>query len=230
MRAFCFSPDRIFSPLRGFVLLLLLGAAGIFFLKAQEDAEEGDPFTRAYRQALIAFNQADFEAAVKHARAAGALKPTDPKPVLLQGRILMEKNDLAAAIKQIEAAVAVDAQYASSHRYLAEALFRQKDFSKAVMSLQEFLRLSPKDPDGILLLVYCQTGQKDLAAAGNAAAKLDPFDANHPGFYFAKAAMARSLGKSAEAEKHLQNARVLYGNTTYAEYARDYLRLAAEKN
>jgi tetratricopeptide (TPR) repeat protein len=230
MRAFCFLPDRIFTPFRWFVFFSLLGTAGIFFLKAQEDGNEGDPFTRAYRQALIAFKQEDFEAAAKHAQAAGALKPSDPKPALLQGRVLMEKNDLAAAVKQIEAAIAVDPQYPSSHRFLGEALFRQKDFPKAVLALQEFLRLSPKDADGILLLAYCQTGRNDFAAAGTAAAKLDPFDASHPGFYFAKAAMARSLGKPAEAEKHLQNARVLYGNATYAEYARDYLRFAPEKN
>lgn len=191
--------------------------------------ENDDSFTRTYRKALVAFKEDDLATAQAAAEEAQKLKPDDSKPVLLLGRIATAKKDYATAEKLIQSVITQNPRNSISFRYLGELYFAQHDFYKAEHTFSDWLKADPKNPDALLWCAYAEVGRDDLAAAGAYTVQMDPFHPSHPGFYYAKAAIARKAGKPADAEKNLQAARTIYGNATAAEFMKDYLLLFAPK-
>jgi tetratricopeptide (TPR) repeat protein len=202
-----------------FVLSFMLGSVGV--------AAEGN-FEETYRSALIAFKNEKWEEAQTQALAAEKLKPEDAKPTLLRARLAQAQKQWKEAEKLASEAIKKDGHYPPVQFYTGEIYFGQRKWSEAQVFFHEALQLRPNDPDIILKLVYCNLGTKDSGAATTRLTKLDAFHASHPGYYFAKAAIARSAGRLEESDKIIQNARTLYGNLTLNDFMKDYLFLFSD--
>lgn len=185
--------------------------------------EKSSPFLDSYRAALIAYKNGDYKTARAAAQEAQKLKANDAKLKLLEGRIALELGEFQNAEKLIKEGIAADPDYPLSYQYMGDVYLREHQYMSAIDSYQEFLRHKPKDPDGLLKLVYCHIGRKDLSAAGQTLLQLDQFNDIHPGYYFAKAAIATATGKPVEAEKNFQTVRTMYGNDTFALFMKTYL-------
>jgi tetratricopeptide (TPR) repeat protein len=210
--------------------LIYFGAvigAGVISVIGAEATEEksSDAFTETYRTAVIAYNHGDLAAAKSGAEAAQKLKPDESRVELLLGRVALEEKDYATAEKEIKDAAASAHPPELAYEFLGDVYLRQRNFAKARDAYQNFLEAKPKNPDGVLKLIYSELGAGNLAAAAERLLQLDPYNEVNPGYYFAKAAMAKAAGKPAASENHLQMARTMYGNRTFAQYMRTYLEL-----
>jgi tetratricopeptide (TPR) repeat protein len=200
------------------LLLALLSAAA-------EQAE--DAFTETYRTAFIAYKNGQWEEAKTQLAKAEQINAKDPKVAMLKGRIALEEGDFTTAEKLISQALPSDGSADPGYQYLGDVYLRSRNYQKARDAYQNFLRAKPRDPDGMLKIVYADVARNKLAEANQQAGQLDAFSDLHPGYYFAKSAIARASNKNDEAEKILQKARTLYGNQIFAEYLKNYLHIFA---
>lgn len=206
----------------GFCLL-----AAILPLHAQDinNVPAGSSFAEDYRAALIAYKNGEYKTAREEAQKAQKAKADDPKLKILQGRIALELGEYPLAEKLIKAGLDAAPDYIPGYEYLGDVYFRQRQYIPAMDAYQQYLKLRPKDPDGVLKMLYCHVGRNDLSGAGKQLVMLDQFSDLHPGFYFGKAAIAQASKKVDAVEKNLQLARTMYGNDTFATYMKTYLIL-----
>jgi tetratricopeptide (TPR) repeat protein len=174
---------------------------------------------------VIAFNHGDWPGAKSAVEAAQKIKPEEPRAKLLLGRIALEQGDFATAEKEIKAVTVSEHPPELAYEFLGDVYFRKKDYLQSRDAYATFLGQKPKNEDGVLKLIYSELGAGNVMTASEELLKLDPYNDVHPGYYFAKAAIAQASGKAAQAEKHLQMARTMYGNKTFADYMKTYLEL-----
>lgn len=182
-------------------------------------------FAETYRAALIAYKNGDYKTAREETQKAQKLNAADPKLKILQGRIALELGEYLPAEKLVKEGLTAAPDYTPGYQYLGDIYFRQKQYVPAIDAYEQFLKGRPKDPDGVLKLVYCHVGRNNLSEAGKQLLLLDQFSDIHPGYYFGKAAIAQASGKKELAEKDLQLARTMYGNETCAVHMKTYLIL-----
>jgi tetratricopeptide (TPR) repeat protein len=204
--------------------LILLGAVAAQAAGEEENVPK-DPFARAYQAALVAYKNDDYTAARQAADEAKKLRPDDPKLSLLLGRIATAQKDYPVAEQAITAALKADAHNTQAQRALGDLYFHQRDFPKATAAYEDYRHATAGGADALVMLAYCAIGGGDLAKAGEYARELIPFSAEHPGYNFVQAAIAKSSGNDAEAERQLQVARVNHGVSLVTEQMRDYLLL-----
>ncbi len=209
---------------------LLLGCcllAAILPLHAQDINNVPAPssFAEDYRAALIAYKNGEYKTAREEAQKAQKLKADDPKLKILQGRIALELGEYPLAEKLVKAGLEAAPDYTPGYEYLGDVYFRQRQYVPAMDAYQQFLKLRPKDPDGVLKMLYCHVGRNDLSGAGKQLILLDQFSDLHPGYYFGKAAIAQASKKVDAVDKDLQLARTMYGNDTFATHMKTFLIL-----
>jgi beta-barrel assembly-enhancing protease len=115
-----------------------------------------EDFKRATRLAVIATGRLDYEEGrFQSAKAmfdkAVRVWQDDPIPHFYLGKIALETGAgpeaVDAAIKELEASVTADADYAPAHRDLGLAYYRKGDRAKAITSLEKYLVVDPKAKD-----------------------------------------------------------------------------------
>jgi protein O-mannosyl-transferase len=119
---------------------------------------------------------------------------------------LRARGDLAAAIANFQAAVAIQPEYASAQNNWGEALLHEGRPEEALPHVREALRLSPGLPEAHVTLaaILSRQGQADAALREyRAALELDPEDADADA---GAGAILTDLGRSAEAMADLTEA------------------------
>ncbi len=221
---------------RALILVGLMLVQGAALPGWSAENTPADSTLTPYQKALLQYKSGHYEEARTAITAAESAKPGDPATELLKARILTELGDFPGA----EAAIKPIAGENATPEVLivfGDLYLRKGNSAKASTIYEQVLKVKPADPDILLKIVYARIGAGDLTTAEKVASQLkpfdpttDPLDPKHPGnpaYYFAKAALAQSTGKSAAAEDDIQTARTLYGITTANRYLKTYLEVIA---
>jgi tetratricopeptide (TPR) repeat protein len=192
---------------------------------AQDPAPE-DNDSSPYHQALLNYKSGHYDAARLAIDDAEKANPNDLATAVLKGRILTEQGDFADGATLLRRFLSptgpVGVQMA-----LGDLFLRQRDFGAAGNMYDQALQLKPNDPDIMLKLIYAKINTSDLVSAGKYASELKPLDQFNPAYYFARAALAETTGKSEEAEQDIETVRTIYGITVANRYLRTYLQVFA---
>jgi tetratricopeptide (TPR) repeat protein len=199
-------------------------------LRAEDAPEIQDNDRSPYHVALLEYKAGKFQ------EACDVLQGTDPAKqdanfVILNSKILTELKRYDEGEKILRSRLTptgpVEIQVA-----LGDLLLRKRSFDRAAKYYSLASQAKPDDPDITLKLVYADIGAGDLVDAGQIASHLTPLDSKNPyddhaSYYFAKAALAQTTGKTQEAEDNIETARTLYGITITNRYLKTYLEVFA---
>ena len=191
-----------------------------------------------YSEAMVAYKAGDND------KAFDAIKGVDPTAqddnfIVLEAKILTElkrydegEKLLKDRIKERQQAAAPAAVTDPLLTELGDLFLHKRAFDRAEKFYAAALHDRPSDPDLTLKLVYTHIGDNDLRDADQLASTLSPFDPKNPyddhaAYYFARAALAQSLGRTQDAEDDIQEARTNYGVTVTNRYLKTYLHLFA---
>jgi tetratricopeptide (TPR) repeat protein len=213
--------------------LILLGAMN--FARAEsEQTIPDDTDTSPYHEALFDYKSGKYEEAQAAINVAEKARPGDPATEILKARILTETSDFAgakAALEGLNGNPALTPEL-SDMRTMAfgDMCLRKRSYDEATKFYESLLARKPGDPDLTLKIVYARIGASDLVGAGQTASHLTPMDPKNPyddhaSYYFARAALARATGKSAEEEEDIQTARTIYGISVANRYLKTYLEV-----
>ena len=190
----------------------------------------GDSDQSPAHQALLAYKAGKLEEA---ASVFNGLDPAtlDDNAIILESRILTELKRYDEGEKLLRSRLA-GANAVAVETALGDLLLYKHSFPRAVKYYGAVLQAKPDDPDIILKLVYAKIGAADYVGAGQDASRLSPLDPKNPyddhaSYYFARAALAQSAGRSQEAEDQIQAARTNYGITVTNRYLKTYLQVFA---
>ncbi len=216
----------------GFLLL----PAWAIPLRAQAPPEVEDHDNSPYHVALLNYKSGKLDEALSAISDAEKAKPGDVPVEMLKARILTELhqfNDAEKVLKDLEGNAGLTPSYEDARTLtLGDLYLRWHHFDKAAKYYGILLAAKPNDPDLMLKMVYASVGISDFVTAGKLASQLKPLDADHPDYYFAKAALAQAAGKSEDAEADIQTVRTIYGITISNHYFKTYLQVfsAAERD
>ncbi|NWG12469.1 MAG: tetratricopeptide repeat protein [Acidobacteria bacterium] len=140
-------------------------AASLFDHVVKKDPKDYEAWTEL---GTTRFNQEKLGDAERAYRSALALKPEFQPAQLNLGKVLMAQKDYERAIEALDLAVKSQPQSADAHYLLGESYLQVKKGSKAVVHLNEAIRLDPSgkaDAHLRLAALYNAAGMKDRAAA-----------------------------------------------------------------
>ena len=194
-----------------------------------------------YSEAMVAYKAGNYD------KALGAIEGVDPAAqddnfVILEARVLTELKRYDDGEKLLKDRIQAEEQKQAKPAVLDELLLALGDlflhkraFDRATKFYTAILKDKPNDPDLTLKLIYCHIGENDLRGADQLATKLSPFDPKNPyddhaSYYFARAAVAQSLGRTQDAEDDIQEARTNYGVTITNRYLKTYLHFFSAAN
>lgn len=179
--------------------------------------------------ALALFQEGKIEEAAKKIEQELAEVAADKKGSLLEtkGRIQLAQHKPKQALQSLNQALDANPNLIMAPFYMGEAEFQQKHWPEALSTYAHVLSEKKiKDPRDVLLkVIYCQVAVNRLSEAGQMLNKFDLFDGQHPGYYFAKAAIARATGKAEGAQAMLSQVQTLYGLPVFNRYQADYFSL-----
>jgi tetratricopeptide (TPR) repeat protein len=187
-----------------------------------------------YSEAMVAYKAGDYD------KAFAAIEGVDPTMqddnfIILEAKILAElkryddgEKLLKERIQIREKQQAKPAQTDPLLTDLGDLLLHKRSFDRSAKFYTVVLKDQPNEPDLTLKLIYCRIGENDLRGADQLATTLSPFDPKNPyddhaAYYFARAALAQSLGRAQDAEDDIQQARTNYGVTVTNRYLKTYL-------
>jgi tetratricopeptide (TPR) repeat protein len=210
--------------------LIFLGLSPLLRAEVAPPIQDND--TSPYHVALIDYKAGKFQDALdalKQGPPGGATPADAEKVVVLESKILTELKRYDDGEKLLRGLL-TPAGPTEIQLALGDLLLRKRSFDRAAKYYALALETKPDDPDIILKLVYTQVGAGDLLQAGQYASRLSPIDPKNPyddhaSYYFAKAALAQSTGKTAEAESEIQTARTVYGVEVTNRYLKTYLEV-----
>jgi predicted Zn-dependent protease len=211
---------------RSWLVLVLLFACALA-LRAEDKLPPPpvDTNTSPYHLALLAYKNGHYDDAFKAINAAEQAAPDDVSTEILKARILTEQHDFATGEALLQKLIASKDGGYEAQITLGDLYLRRHDFSDAVKIYDQCLAQKPNDPDILLDLIYALIGTGDYVTAGKYFSQLKPFDPDHPSYYFAKAALAQSTGKTSEIDEDLETVSTIYGTATANRYLRTYLQV-----
>ncbi len=191
-----------------------------------------------YSEAMVAYKAGSYDAAF------AAIQGVDPATqddnfVILEARILTElkryddgEKLLKERLQAEEQKQAKPAELDPLLTELGDLLLHKRSFDRSAKFYAAVLKDKPNDPDLTLKLIYTCIGENDLRGADKLSSTLSPFNPkdpydDHAAYYFARAAVAQSQGRTEDAEEDIQEARTNYGVTVTNRYLRTYLHFFA---
>lgn len=115
-----------------------------------DHAIKSDPgYSLAYTAMAAAFNQLHrFDEAIRSADRAISLSPSSWQSYFEMGKAYVGKADYQRALQQLAKAQGfIPKDYAPLHLVRAHAMLALKNYSDALVELQQFLVLAPQDPN-----------------------------------------------------------------------------------
>ena len=140
------------------------------------------------------------------------------------GRALIENGQYAAAVQQLEQAIALDAQASHAHNAIGLAYWQQGLFDVAIPPLQQAIALTPEwnYPRYTLSLVYLEQRRYDETELGFQAALAN--DDEDSTAYHGLGQLYLLLGRNEEAEAQLERAVEFNPGNAYAYHTYGKLR------
>ncbi|MDD5260585.1 MAG: tetratricopeptide repeat protein [Methylacidiphilales bacterium] len=177
----------------------------------------------SYQEAFAVFKAGQLNEALQRVDALLAKTPAEARTLELKGRILLGLGKYQQAQDFFFNAIDKNPEQYSAHFYLGESAFRLEHWGEAVQYYKIYLNKVPTGKLAVLKMIYCHLASRNLTDAAKWITTLDPVDELHPYYYFARAALAYSTGKTSEYQEALQQARTIYGNDVYTELEPDLL-------
>ena len=209
----------------GAFVFLLIAPLAAQPAPAQDQAPE-DNDSSPYHQAILNYKSGHYDAARLAIDDAQKANPESMPVAVLKSRILTEQGDFADGATLLRHFLGPNGPF-EVQIALGDLFLRQRDFGAAGNMYDQALQLKPNDPDLMLKLIYAKINTSDLVTAGKYASELKPLDPLNPAYYFARAALAETTGKSEEAEQDIETVRTIYGITVANRYLRTYLQVFA---
>jgi tetratricopeptide (TPR) repeat protein len=172
------------------------------------------PFARAYAA------QGKLEILLERSSPQGL--PLQPKLeiLLLRGTALEKMEDHAAAQRTFEEARALDPYSVPVRLALANTLLATGQVAKAAGLVDEAIKLTPKDPNALVMRASIALRRSDLKAALADYSKAIALDSDNLDAMVAEAGVLIDLGRLEEAERALADIEKIAPGEPYAAYMR----------
>ncbi|MEM9400082.1 MAG: CDC27 family protein [Verrucomicrobiota bacterium] len=179
----------------------------------------------SYSEAFGLYKSGDYDKAWTIVSKKIATEDKNAQLLELAGRILTAQKKYDEAETKLLEAISLEAKRYSANFYLGENAFQQDRWDEAASYYAVHIRHHEDAANSILKSVYAYIAMGNLPKASMLALKLDINDPLHPGYYFAKAALASVKDMSVQREKLLRQARTIYGQTLFSQYQFEFLKL-----
>jgi len=189
----------------------------------------------AFEQGLQAYEQRDFDSAVRLAEQADTAEPNQPQVLNLRGAILLEHQKYDEAERFFKQALKADPKFREAQFNLADVPFRNKDYAEARDRFQVLLKQTPggdKNQAAQLInfrifLTYLLEGKDSRAQK-----LMDEFQfsGDTPALYYEEAAWAFKHDNADKANDWITSARKIYPSASNAMYAAGFYDLGWLKN
>ncbi|MFZ5805645.1 MAG: tetratricopeptide repeat protein [Verrucomicrobiota bacterium] len=176
-----------------------------------------------FLSAFEAYKSGSFDEALQAIENDLKQTPKSAASLELKGKILTAQKQYRQAEEIFKIALEADPQFYSVRYSFGDLAFAQRKWTEALHHYIAFYDKTKDLRDALIKMIYCQIAIGQFAEANRLATGLDPSDREHPGYYFAHAAIERSSGQDAKAQNFLQQAQTHYGIPLYQQYLRDYL-------
>jgi tetratricopeptide (TPR) repeat protein len=189
----------------------------------------------AFEQALQAYEQRDFDSAVRLAEQADTAEPNQPQVLNLRGAILLEQQKYDEAERFFKQALKADPKFREAQFNLADVPFRNKDYAEARDRFQALLKQTPggdKNQAAQLInfrvfLTYLLEGKDSRAQK---LMEQFQFSGDTPALYYAEAAWEFKHDNADKANDWITSARKIYPSASNAQYAAGFYDLGWLKN
>ncbi|MBV9265563.1 MAG: tetratricopeptide repeat protein [Acidobacteriaceae bacterium] len=185
------------KPFRFFLCALL--SISLTALRASAQDSE------AYKQAQIAIENGDWDAALSMTAQILQRNPYDPNALLLKGLALTGEHDLQTADTTFEQALRIQPGLVFARKYLAINQLALKQTDQAEKNFNILLKETPQDPEIQMYLGELAFRRKDCRSAGTYLGALKSQWASHPRLPVMMAECDFELGKPADAVALLGN-------------------------
>lgn len=174
-------------------------------------AEAKANFERAER----AFQQRDFEGALKFLDHADAAVPNDPMTTNLRGEIFMEQGKLDEAGTLFEKALQADPKFREAQYNLAQIPFKKGDYEKARDRFEALFAATPGDDKNqaaqlLKFKIYMTLLMQGKEEQAQELMDQFKFTGETPALYYAHAAWEYKHGHGEQGEDWVQSARKIY--------------------
>src|SRR6478672_11730542 len=189
----------------------------------------------AFEQGLQAYEQRDFDSAVRLAEQADTAEPNQPQVLNLRGAILLEQQKYDEAEGFFKEALKVDPKFREAQFNLADVPFRNKDYAKARDRFQALLKQTPGEDKNQaaqlinfrIFLTYLLEGKDSRAQK---LMEQFQFSGETPALYYAEAAWEFKHDNADKANDWITSARKIYPSASNAQYAGGFYDLGWLKN
>ena len=149
--------------------LLLLASLFTFPAFAQQRPTDG--FDELFKQGVLYFSQEQFPAARSYLEKAVAARPRSFQARFLLGATLVQLNDTAGAIRELQAAHQLNPKHADALKLLATQYVGARQFREAIALLRPLVDVAPFDEELHLLLIQAFQSSGDSTRAFELAQK-----------------------------------------------------------
>jgi len=184
------------------------------FLSLRPDDPEGEGL-----MALLLVDAGRYAEAVPHAAKSLAVNPGQLEALLAQGRIALERQDAAQAIRNLKPALERYPTSGAAWSALAQAQLLRIDLPAAEQALEQALRYMPEHVGTWHLKAWCQIMRGDAAGAQKSYAAAYELDHNFGETHGGLAVTAAMQGQEAEARTAIKRALRLNPKGLSARYA-----------
>jgi tetratricopeptide (TPR) repeat protein len=200
--------------------MLLRGIVIVFLLMMQHAGAED------VSDAISLYKLGKWDEALKVVDIVLKNSSQDAAVLELKGKILLAEGKTKDAADVLFSALDAEKDRLSVLYDLGDVAFAERAWPDAIGFYTRFVNETKDDlRDGLLKLIYCHIAMKDFSEATRLVSGMDPLDKTHPGYFFAKAALERALGKGKNADDLLQKAQAYHGFEVYQKYLKDYVWL-----
>jgi len=149
--------------------LLLL--ASLFTFPAFAQQRPTDAFEELFKQGVLYFSQEQFPAARSYLEKAVAARPRSFQARFLLGATLVQLNETAGAIRELQAAHQLNPKHADALKLLAAQYVGARRFQEAIALLRPLVDAAPFDEELHLLLIQAFQSSGDSGSAFDLAQK-----------------------------------------------------------
>lgn len=248
-RALSYAPNDIFWRTRAALYTSRFASEGgkespdktalqTYFTQAEQSAQAAVAWDRTSASNWVALSQvyrliagSENEEAYNNAKAAAdeaqRRSPTNPSYLLNQAQVALAKRDIAGANAQIDAALALKADYLDAFVLRAQIKAAQGNSQGAKQELVNYTKAAPFDAQGYVLLGNAEIELKNYQSALDAFAQARQLAPANPSIFLAYVNTLTLMGRKSDAIKELENFKAIYPQVQGVQEQIDRLKAGA---
>lgn len=181
-------------------------------------------YIAALREAVRAFNERDFAAAIKAVDAAEAINPPNPLTLNTRGAALIEQKKFDEGAAYCRKALAIDPKFYPARFNLCEVPLVQKRYPEARAMFQELFNENPKDELAQYRILLTWLLEKNDAEARRVLDAI-PFPGNTPAYYYGNAAWEFAHDNAAEGHKWVMRGNWVFKPDITSNFSQPFIEI-----